>query len=308
MTDELYKKYRPRKLKQMAGQYGTVRALTEMIKNNNVPHTILFTGSSGCGKTTLARILKDKLECSENDFSEINCANFRGIEMVRSIQRQVGQSPMGGKSRVWLIDECHKLSKDAQNAFLKLLEDTPSHIYFFLATTDPQKLLKTVVTRCTIFKMKELLIGEMEDLLSKICKKEGKTITKSVLQSIIKHSDGSPRQAIVLLNQIINMKKEKDQLECISSIEAEAEGIEICRALFRSGVSWNTMSNLLLKTSSDPETVRWSVLGYANVILLKNPKQSHIAYLIIEAFRDNFYDSKKAGLSSACYEVITGLK
>src|SRR5690606_3369465 len=109
----------------------------------DIPHAMLFTGPSGCGKTTLARILRVKLRCSDNDFQEINAADFRGIDSIRSMRQQVGAAPLGGDSRIWLIDEAHSMTADAQNAFLKLLEDTPRHVYFFLATTDPQKLKKT---------------------------------------------------------------------------------------------------------------------------------------------------------------------
>src|SRR5688572_25883760 len=140
---ELYKKFRPKTLKGVVGQEGAVSSLQSMIDKGRLPHTILFSGPSGCGKTTIARILKGILECSDLDFFEINCADFKGIDMVRDIRRYVGIPPLHGKSRVWLIDEAHQLTKDAQNAFLKLLEDTPKHAYFMLATTDPQKLLPT---------------------------------------------------------------------------------------------------------------------------------------------------------------------
>ena len=109
---------------------------------------ILFTGPSGTSKTTLARIYKNHIGCSDMDFVELNAANFKGIDTVRDIIRDMNLSPMKGPVRMWLIDECHKMTNDAQNAFLKSLEDVPSHVRFCLATTDSSKLLKTLVSRC----------------------------------------------------------------------------------------------------------------------------------------------------------------
>jgi len=142
--------------------------LAQMVKRNKVPHTLLFSGPPGCGKTTLARILRKKLNCGKYDFSEVNCADFRGIDMVRDIRSHLQQAPISGDCRVWLIDEAHKLSNDAQNAFLKMLEDTPNHVYFFLATTNPQKLLKTIRTRCTEVVVKSLGDKNMEELIDDV--------------------------------------------------------------------------------------------------------------------------------------------
>ena len=136
---ELYRKYRPTSFKQVVGQEEAIRTLTELGKRKAIPHAILFTGPSGVGKTTLARILQRKLKCVGNDFVEMNAANDRGVGIIRSIQNKVGLAPMLGSCRIWLMDEAHQLTSDAQSAFLKLLEDTPSHVYFMLATTDPQK-------------------------------------------------------------------------------------------------------------------------------------------------------------------------
>ena len=301
---ELYKKYRLKSLKRIIGQEGTVTILSVMIKNNKVPHAILFAGESGCGKTTIARILSNQLNCSKHDFNEINCADFRGIDMVRDIRKRMLQSPIDGSCRVWLIDECHKLSNDAQNAFLKILEDTPKHVYFFLATTLPQKLLKTIQTRCTVLNVSELTQKETISLITYICKKEKKVLSEEVMESIAEHSEGSPRKALFILNQIIDIKEEDDQLNAVSSVNTQKQAIEIARALMRPKTNWKEMAIILQKVKEDPESLRYMILGYANAILLKSGNAR--AYLLIEALRDNFYDSKKAGLSAACYEVVAG--
>ena len=306
---ELYKKYRPKTFKSMIGQPQAVRILQNKLKNNKMPHSILLSGPSGCGKTTLARILRRKLKCGKHDFTELNCADFRGIEMVRDIRSHLYQAPIDGKCRIWLIDEAHKMTGDAQDAFLKMLEDTPSHAYFMLATTEPQKLKKTIKTRCTEIVVKSLNSKLMVELLSRICKSEKVEIPEKVLDEIIENSEGSARKALVLLDQVIELDNEEDMIESIKATTTEIQSIAIARALLDPRTEWKEMAKTLRETSDeDPERIRWMVLGYAKSVLLSGGKPSDRAYLMIDAFRDHFYDSKMAGVVAACYEVIVGSK
>ncbi len=303
---ELYKKHRPKNLKRIVGQETAVNILSSMISNGKIPHSILFTGPSGCGKTTIARILKKQLNCSTLDFQEINCADFRGIDTIRDIRQRMGQAPMNGNCKIWLIDECHMLSTQAQNAFLKILEDTPNHVYFFLATTLPQKLLRTIKTRCTEIQLKEIKSKPLYQLIQYTAKREHFSISEEVIEEIIDHSEGSARKALVLLNQILDIEGEEEQIESIISSDSKANAIEIARLLIQPRTKWKDMSKLLREIDEDPESLRYMILGYASAVLIKGGKLAPRAYLIIESFQDNFYDSKKAGLIAACYEVITG--
>jgi DNA polymerase-3 subunit gamma/tau len=146
---EFHLSQRPTTFGEVVGQPRAVAQLTQMGRDDRRPHLLLFVGPSGCGKTTLARIVRRKLRCGEADFMEVNAANNRGIDMVRDIEQRIGLAPIDGDCRVWLIDEAHALTPDAQGAFLKILEEPPSHVYFMLATTDPQKLKPTIRTRAT---------------------------------------------------------------------------------------------------------------------------------------------------------------
>ncbi len=303
---ELYKKHRPKNLKRIVGQETAVNILSSMIDNNKVPHSILFTGPSGCGKTTIGRILRKELNCSNLDFQEINCADFRGIDTIRDIRQRMNQAPMDGDCKIWLIDECHMLSTQAQNAFLKILEDTPKHVYFFLATTIPQKLLKTIKTRCTEIQLKEIKSKPLYTLIQYTAKKEKFPITEEVIEEIIDHSEGSARKALVLLNQILDIKGEEEQIESIISSDSKANAIEIARALIQPRTKWKDMSKILREVDEDAESLRYMILAYMTSILIKGGKLAPRAYVVIDTFRDNFYDSKKAGLVAACYEVITG--
>lgn len=301
---ELYKKYRPKQLKEVVGQNDVLRSLYTMYKKKKLPHALLFTGPSGCGKTTIARIIANLLGCGSHDFHELNTADFRGVDMVRNIRSQMTLSPISGSCQIYLIDECHKLTNDAQNAFLKILEDYPSHVYFFLCTTDPQKLLKTIRTRCTEIAVKSLSDEAMTKLLKSVCLKERKRISDEVIEKIVENSEGSARQALVNLHAIIDLDKEKDMLEAIQKSSVKIQAFEIARALSNPKTTWSTMSKILREVDTEEaESIRWMVLSYAKSAILNNRNVGQ-NYLVLDSFGDNFFDSKAAGLVRACYEVI----
>ena len=304
---ELYKKHRPTSPKQMLGQADVIKQISAMLKSDTVPHTMLFTGPSGCGKTTLARILVKALKCGKADFTELNAANSKGIDMVRDLQKRVSLAPVTGKCRIWIIDECHQLTGPAQEAFLKLLEDTPKHVYFFLATTDPQKLKKTIRTRCTELKVKELTTATLKKLIIDTATKEDIEISEEVIDKVAEYSEGSARKCLVLLHQIIHIKDSEDQLNAIVDSSHERASIEVAKALLNPRTTWSDMGKLLKAVDAEPEGIRRLVLGYCNAILLGGGKMAPRAHLIITAFADNFFDSGKAGVTSACYEVVNGI-
>jgi DNA polymerase-3 subunit gamma/tau len=305
MKEELYKKHRPTSFKEVVGQDAAIRMLVGFGKQKAIPHAILFAGPSGCGKTTIGRILRTKLKCSDHDFHEMDNADLRGIDVVRDIKARVGLSPMGGKSRVWLIDEAHKLTGDAQGALLKILEDTPSHVYFMLATTDPDKLLKTIRTRCTLILTKLLNPKDMGKLLTDIAGKEDFSLSDEVRDKIIEGAEGSPRKGLVLLNSIMGVEGEDNQLEVIEKAGAKEEGIALCRALLKD-TPWQGVVKILKGLEEEPESIRRMVLGYASTVMMGSPKVAAKAYLIFDSFRESFFYTGKAGLIGACYEVVNG--
>jgi DNA polymerase-3 subunit gamma/tau len=288
----------------LVGQDEAVRALTVMGKAGEIPHCLLLSGPSGCGKTTIARILKAKLKCSDFDFAELNIADLRGIDMVRSIRDRMGQSPIGGATRIWLLDEVARATTDAQNAFLKMLEDTPPHVYFILCTTEPQKLLETIRTRATEVKVRALREDEMAQLLQKISALEDFHLSEEVQDKIVALAEGSPRKALVLLNQVIGLKEESEQLAAVSAGVASSESIELARALMNTKVAWASIAKLLQTVQEDPEALRRMILGYCGAILLKGGNNMDRAYSIISCFERAFYDSGKPGLVASCFEVV----
>jgi DNA polymerase-3 subunit gamma/tau len=297
-------KYRPKFLKDFLGNEEVTKALRSMMEREEIPHTILFTGPSGCGKTTLARIVAARLKCSQYDFTENNAADFRGIDSVRDILRQMSLSPMNGPCRVWLLDECHALTKDAQAALLKALEDPPPHVYFLLATTDPEKLLPTIKTRCVTFDVKPLSDDNMTRLLTSIIVNEqGDPLPREVYDQIVQDSLGSARMALSILDRIINMSPE-DMLEAAKQSAAQYnESIDLCRALIGKK-SWKEVAKIIQGIQQDPESVRRAVLGYASAVLLKSGQGQ--AFVVLDSFSKDFFTTGKAGLVMASYLAING--
>ena len=306
MSEGLAVRLRPTKLSQVIGQEAAVETLKGLAKNG-FPHFMLFTGPSGCGKTTLARIVTDRLGCHANDFDEVNAAKERGIDLVRGIEERWGYSGMGGDVRVWLIDEAHALTSDAQGAFLKMLEDTKLHVYFIFCTTNPEKLKPTIRTRATTIDLKAVSAKHVGQLLEYAIEQEGYETTEDVIEKIVDVAGGSPRKALVLLEQVAGVEGEAKQMSALVAADPSRDAIEIARALMKPGTTWNQMAKILSSVEGiddKSEGIRWLVLSYMSTIALKGGKGAGRAVFIIDRFRDNFFDCKKAGLIAACYECL----
>lgn len=203
-----------------------------------------------------------------------------------------------------LVHNCQKITGDAQNAFLKILEDTPKHIYFILCTTDPQSLLPTVKNRCSQFQTSPLNDKQMADLLLSVTEAEGETIQQEIIDQISLDSQGLPRQALQILEQVLNVPEGRRLKMSQEAAIEQTESIALCRELIK-GSNWSKVSTILkgLKTQ-DAEGVRRVVLGYASSVLLNKSDQK--AGLILECFEEPFYNIGFPGLVLACYRVING--
>ena len=301
MHKELYKKYRPTSLEKVYGNSSLLTTLKGMLKNG-LPHSLLFHGETGSGKTSIARILAKELNCADKDLIEIDSGQFRGIDTIREIRKNIQYTPIGGSVTVYILDEFHKSTSDAQNATLKILEDTPDHVYFILCTTDTQKLLPAIRNRCSQYQVSLLNEDDMSSLISYVVKKEKDTLDKKVLKQIILDSLGHPREALQILHQVLVVPKKKRLEVAKRKAMEQSVPIELCRALGQRK-NWNVIKDILkgLK-GQDPEGIRRIVLGYATAVLL-NKNDSQYA-VILEEFTNPFYDSGFPQLVLACYTVI----
>ncbi len=220
----LARKWRPRRFSELVGQEHVVRALSNALDSGRVHHAFLFTGTRGVGKTTIARIFAKSLNCEQGtsaepcgqcaacldidagryiDLLEIDAASNTGVDDVREVIENAQYMPSRGKFKVYLIDEVHMLSKAAFNALLKTLEEPPEHVKFLLATTDPQKLPVTVLSRCLQFNLKRLDEEQISGQITRILQAEDIEADDGAIRQIAKAADGSLRDGLSLLDQAI---------------------------------------------------------------------------------------------------------
>jgi len=199
----LYRKYRPETFAEVRDQDHIVSVLEGAIKKNTIPHALLFSGTRGTGKTTLARIFAREIGVSEVDIYEIDAASNRGIDDIRALKEAVHTLPYESERKVYIIDEVHMLTKEAFNALLKTLEEPPAHVVFILATTEEEKLLDTILSRCQVFKMNAPSRAVLRDVVTDVAKAEGFTLNQDAADLIAIAADGSFRDALGVTQKVI---------------------------------------------------------------------------------------------------------
>lgn len=303
-TQTLDKKYRPRNFEEFFGNDALVKSLQSvLIREEGIPGSILLQGPSGCGKTTLARIIISLLEALDRDAKQYNISNTTGVDAARGIIKYVGVAPWG-KYKIVVLNECHRASKNFWDAMLETLEEPPPGVHFILCTTDPNRLLKTVRTRCTTYTVQLLPRAEMLSLLGWVTDSEQVGIDGNVANAVTKAAEGSPRRALVLLDSIIDLPTPEEQLSAVESFTfADATTLELCQAI-ATGAKWQTTGKLIKALEDDPETTRRAILGYLSNILIKGGKAAPAIALRMDHFSKNLYDTGRAGLIQACYFAL----
>jgi DNA polymerase III gamma/tau subunit len=301
-------KYRPKEWSEFVGNEATVASLRSVLgREEGRPHTILLEGPSGCGKTTLARLVAKELECSEQDLFEMNISDLRGIDTARGIIQKARYAPLNGPVKIYILNECHQATKDFWNAMLDILEFAPAHVYFVLCTTEPEKVLPTIRgQRAQVFRVQPLIRNVVIKLVKDIVAREGlEPLSNKVCLEIANCAEGSPRKALAILDQIIDLPGEEQMLQAVvSSSIGEKSIADITTYLMSPGrKNWKEMSNLIKQLDVTPdkmEGLRAGLAKYFGSVLL-NRQDDRIHDLMCLFAAENWYYSGREKLISALY-------
>lgn len=301
---------RPSTFEDFVGNRTTVTSLQSLIAKDNPPHSYLFTGERGCGKTTLARIVARELNCSDFNLKEVNCSDNRKIEDAREIIRKSRTRGLGGGNKGWILDEFHLFGEGGnssknkpQNALLKILEEPPAHCFFFLCSTDPDQILDTIRSRCTEFDVAPLPTKICVKWLDRIVSSLGASVPDEVLLQIAVSSQGRPRDALTILEKVLELPERQMLRAARQEVLSETKSIDLCKALIARN-SWDKVRKIVQGLSKeDPEKIRRGVFAYASSCLVNGDES---AYLTADAFREPFFHDPKSRLILACYEALEG--
>lgn len=285
----LYRTYRPSKFSEVVGQEFVIKTLVNAIKNNKIAHAYLFAGPRGTGKTTIAKLFAKAINCEhfldeacdecENckaylegnhpDIIELDAASNNGVDDVREIIDQVPYAPLIGKYKVYIIDEVHMLSTQAFNALLKTLEEPPAHVIFIFATTDPQKVIPTVLSRCQRYNFSKLSLFEIKKRTSEVLNMEKIPYDEKAVDEIARMAEGGMRDALSILEQclaynpdelrisdiekIFGLTSTKDEVEMFLKIHQNqiSEVISDLRSMYSKGVDTKRLALDLLEICKD---------------------------------------------------------
>lgn len=300
---------RPTCFEEVIGNEATIESILSVVNRpkTKVPQAMLFHGPPGCGKTTLARIVASYLKCSDLAFHEYDAAlDEKGINTIREIKQTSKLAPTSGSVKVYMLDECHMLTKAAQEGLLKMLEKPIHDTFFFLCTTHPQNLLPTIQSRCSTFQVFPNTPKTIRKYLKKVCRDNEFEVSKNILKLIATSCQGSMRDALKMLDQIKDMEDEENIRDIIEfGLSSENEDIiNVARILLKPDppvLKWKLIAPILRTQKKDPESSRLQILGYLNAVFLNTGKQ-HIADLM-ECFVENYYSAGKSGLSLSCFNA-----
>ena len=299
----LYRKFRPQTFEEMVGQEHITRTLRNQIMANRVGHAYLFNGGRGTGKTTSAKVLARAINClnpqdgepcneceicksalngSLTDIVEMDAASNNSVEDIRSIREEVNFLPTKAKYRVYIIDEVHMLSQGAFNALLKTLEEPPEHVKFILATTEPQKLPATILSRCQRFDFKRISNEDIIKRLEIVCKESNIEITKQALNIIASLAEGAMRDALSILERCVQDGEnniDEDKIKELVGIPKITYIHSITEAIIKYNID-EAMESItkVLDEGKDLNNLLWEIIKYIKDILIVKTGQKLTIY------------------------------
>jgi len=300
--------YRAEKLEELYGNRALKESLQSVLsREKDIPHVYLLSGKSGCGKSTIAQIIRRKLGIHDNEVFVYNTSDDRGIGTVREIISGSMNLPMFGTYKMYVLEECHQLSPAACEALLVPLENPAKHSFFVLCTTEPHELPETLRRRCHTYEVELLADDDMYPLIKKVLQSEGvlDSFSNKVIGSIVKTSNGSPGVALKLLDMVIDIENEESALKLLQNQHLpETELSELGRAICDISQNGKTRFKICIekmkKINADPEAIRQYLCNYISGALMKHPID--IVADILNCFLFKFDTAGKAGLLWAIHQ------
>lgn len=289
---DLHTKYRPKVFSGVVGHRAVIRSLYALQKKG-FPHAWLLTGPSGVGKTTIARIICNELDCHSNELLEIDAATHTGVDAWREITSTLLFQPLQGAVKCVVVDECHMLSKSAWNSLLKVVEEPPDHVYWFFCTTEEKRVPRTIQTRCHDVKLKLLKPDDLFTIMRSVSR-----IPDDILWQVVEYAEGSARQALTGLAAVLGVESEMEAKELLQRLEDSSEVIELCRALATGALSWSGAMKIFKRMDQpDPESMRKVICAYFTKVAVgaKSEEQAISALAVLDAFREPYYSTSGLG-------------
>ena len=327
----LYRKYRPQTFHDLIGQENIVQALSNAISLNRIAHAYLLCGPRGTGKTSSARILAKSLNCKEGptltpcgkcpacldimnsipvDVIEIDAASNRSVEDTQAILEKIQYVPVNGRYKIYVIDEVHMLSNHAFNPLLKTLEEPPENVIFILATTEPHKVLDTIISRCQRFDFRRITTDDIVKRLEYISAQENINISKEALYSIAKNSQGGMRDALALLDQIsvLGVNKQintNDINEILGKISYDSlYEITSCVIDADCSKSISLIDNIYSKGNEPVQIVTNLIRYFRDLMIIKNCSDKELIYSLTQINEMNYDKLKPQAEKFSVSEII----
>ena len=301
----LYRAYRPQSFETVAGQKNVTQTLKNAIKENKISHAYLFCGPRGTGKTSIAKILAKAINCNSEDdrpcnqcpnclaitkgehpdIIEIDAASNNGVDEVRDLIDKVKYAPINGKYKVYIIDEVHMMSTGAFNALLKTLEEPPAHVVFVLATTEPQKILPTIISRCQRFDFTKISIRDIVEYLEMVLNKEGVQFETEALEIIAQLAEGGMRDSLSILEQCLAFSGKTLTVEDVNNVYgiiSTANKIHFVLQLLRKDMA-SVLKNIsrMNENGTDIKRLTFDLIQILkDVVIYKNTNMSELLFLL----------------------------
>ena len=299
--------YRPATIKEVVGQEYAKDALGQLVnQGQRSVSSIILSGPSGTGKTTLARAFASEMGCKGLDLMEVNAAVNTGIADMRVVQQDAMLRPVEGSTRFVIVDEAHSLSRQAWNSLLKAVEEPPATTWWVFVTTEPTKIIDTIRNRCLHLELVPVAMPDIVSLLRRIAKAEQLRLKKGLIDEIARCANGSPRRAVVLLASCHQMDaQEVAKVASTITEEGTPELVEMARAMFQ-GASFQDLRNML-EGVSDWEGARRFVLAWACSIAFRDGRAKLIAKAarVIDVFSTQWLPGAEKACFVSCLVAVT---